>query len=106
MNRLTEREMDGRPEKDTHTQRDRAEFIRFLCLPWLQLRTNYLPGTKLTLMAARDYSQKTFLGGDLLCVRASCQCSSGAQEAVRTLVESSCTTLVGSISEVLKTITF
>ena len=40
MNRQTHREMDGRPEKDTQM---RVDFIRSLCLPWLQLRTNYLP---------------------------------------------------------------
>ena len=44
-------------------------------------------------------SNSMFFGGNLLRVRASCQCSSGAQEVVRLWLGSKCTILVGSIDE-------
>ena len=44
-------------------------------------------------------SNSMFFGGHLLRVRASCQCSSGAQEVVRLWLGSKCTILVGSIDE-------
>ena len=44
---------------------------------------------------------KIILGGDLLRVKASCQCNSSAREALSPLVGLRFTTLLGSIGEAL-----
>ena len=60
----------------------------------------------LPLNLVQELFYKIIFGSDPLCMRSSCQCSSGALEVVSLLVGYRCTTLVGSIGKTLETITF